>query len=75
MKLKLSGELNTVIQNKEPLFFLHSVSLLAALRITSYGERNRARKVNPVLDQSGAVFKKDFSSTGSRTCEVCAHGQ
>lgn len=41
------GELNIAVKNKEPFFILHSVSLPAALRITSYEEGNCARKVNP----------------------------
>lgn len=48
------------LKNKEPLFFLHSLSLPAALRITSYEEGKCARKVNPLLDQSERFLKKTF---------------
>lgn len=48
-----------VMKYKQP-FILTTLSLPAAtvLHIGSYAERKRARKVNPLLDQSEHYFKK-----------------
>lgn len=56
-----------VMKYKEP-FILTTLSLPAAtvLHIGSYAERKRARKVNPLLDQSEHYLKKDCSRTHSR---------
>lgn len=57
------GTKKVATENKEPLFFLHSISLPAALRITSYEEGMCARKVNPLLDQSEHYLKRLFQQS------------